>query len=85
MQNLPERTVFSDGSKMWEKEFEKFRVKVYVPTTELMSDIINYGFLAPYQLVFEEVELSLEEAKEYADTKTVKDLRGSCTYLDYFM
>lgn len=41
MQNLPERTVFSDGSKMWEKEFEKFRVKVYVPTTELMSDIIN--------------------------------------------
>ncbi len=23
--------------------------------------------------------------KEYADTKTVKDLRGSCTYLDYFM
>ena len=23
--------------------------------------------------------------KGYADTKTVKDLRGSCTYLDYFM
>ena len=81
MQNLPERTVFSDGSKMWKKEFDKFRVKVYVPTTELMSDIINYGFLAPYQLVFEETECSMEEAKKYADetglAQIASDFAGS--------
>ena len=85
MQNLPERTVFSDGSKMWKKEFDKFRVKVYVPTTELMSDIINYGFLAPYQLVFEETECSMEEAKKYADetglAQIASDFAGSVVFV----
>ena len=85
MQDLPERTVFSDGSKMWEKEFEKFRIKVYVPTTELMSDIINYGFLSPYQLVFEETELSMEEAKRYAEdtglAQIAADFAGSVVFV----
>lgn len=85
MQILPERTVFADGSKIWAKEFEKFRVKVYVPTTERMSDVINYGFLAPYLLVFEEEERGFEEAKVYAEetglAKIASDFAGSVVFI----
>lgn len=63
---MPDTRVFSDGSKIWEKDYNLFKAKVYVPTTKLMTDVINYGFRAPYLLVFEEKPLNQEEAKAYA-------------------
>ena len=65
MENI---TNFNDGSKMWEKSFDLFNAKVYIPTTDLMTESINYGFRAPYLLVFEEKAMNFEEAKAYADT-----------------
>lgn len=67
MDSMPNITVLEDGSKQWEYRFEKFEVKVYLPVSEPITDIINYGFMAPYLLVFEEYKQTPEEAKAFAD------------------
>lgn len=69
MKEKPIVRTFDDGSKIWGHAFEKFRVKVYVPTTKLPEQIINFGFEAPYLLIFEEEEMSEEAAKQYAEEK----------------
>lgn len=69
MERIPDMTVFQDGSRIWEQAFEKFVAKVYLPVNELPADIVNFGFRAPYLLIFEENRLSLEEAKDFADKK----------------
>lgn len=67
MEKIPEITVFGDGSKIWEHAFESFVAKVYLPTTKQPADIVNFGFRAPYLMLFEEQKLNLEEAKDFAD------------------
>ena len=55
------------GGKCWTHAFEKFIVKVYVPSgAHPLSDLINFGFMAPYLLVFEENHLSAHEEIAYA-------------------
>ena len=67
MKNLPEITAVN-GGKCWASEdFDTFRVKVYVPACDLPTDIINYGFEAPYLLVFEENERGPEEAVAWSE------------------
>lgn len=67
MKNKPEIHKFMDGSTIWENEFDKFRAIVYIPTTDLPEDIINFGYEAPYLLYFANPGLSLDEAKKTAD------------------
>ncbi len=67
MNSKPNVTVFTDASKIWEQSFEQVRVKVFVPVSDSLKDIINYGFVAPYLLVFEEELMNFEEAKVYAE------------------
>ena len=67
MKTQPIVRTFDDNSKAWEHTFEFFKTKVYVPTTKLPEKIINYGYDAPYLLVFEEKEMTMETAKQYAD------------------
>lgn len=84
MDGMPDRKVFQDGTKIWEKEFEKFAVKVYLPGTKLPADIVNFGFRAPYLMIFEENRMSPEEAKVFADekgfSKIAADFAGSVTF-----
>lgn len=67
MDRMPEVTVLEDGSKHWEYRFEKFEAKVYLPQSDPITNIVNYGFMAPYLLVFEENKQTLEEAKVFAE------------------
>lgn len=67
MTDKPLVTTYEDGSRMWAHTFDNFKAKVYVPTTKLRADIINYGFEAPYLLIFEEEEMDALTAKSYAD------------------
>lgn len=67
MDRIPEITVFEDGSKIWQQEFEAFVAKVYIPVTKQPADIVNFGFRAPYLMLFEENRMSLTEAKGFAD------------------
>ena len=67
MDNMPLIRNFSDGSKYWENTFQSFSAKVYLPNCDLPVDVINYCFMTPYLLVFEENKLAPEAAKQFAD------------------
>ena len=84
MNSKPEITVFEDGTKIWEAELSTFAVKTYLPKTDLPADIVNFGFRAPYLMIFEEKRLSKEEAKAFADdngfSKVASSFAGSVTF-----
>lgn len=69
MTEKPQVNKFRDGTKMWTHTYDTFKAKVYVPVVDdsLRADIINYGFLAPYLLVFAEEDITEPSAKSYAD------------------
>lgn len=67
MVKMPGVVELNDGSKIWENRFEKFEAKVYLPKSDPITNVINYGFMTPYLLVFEENKYTLEEAKKFAD------------------
>ncbi len=58
----------TDGSKFWSKVFEKFEAKVYLPKSDPITEIVNFGFMTPYLLVFEEEKSTAEEAIEFAES-----------------
>ncbi len=76
MDKMPEIVTLSDGTKMWEAVFEKFEAGVYVPVPEenIFSDIVNFGFKAPYLLVFEEEKQTQEGRKQYAEEKGLAEI-----------
>jgi len=67
MKEFPNILDLGDGSKAWENNFGIFTAKVYLPKCDLPHEIINYGFMAPYLLIFAEQDYNLEEAKQFAD------------------
>ena len=67
MLKRPEVHTYEDGSKIWQNTFDDFTVKVYIPVTDQPADIVNFGYRAPYLMLFEESPRTLEEAKTYAD------------------
>ena len=67
MEKMPEVITLSNGSKYWEHTFEKFFAKVYIPACDPITDIVNFGFRAPYLLVFEETKQTMEAAKDFAE------------------
>lgn len=69
MKSFPEVVTLANGVKCWTHEFDSFRVKVVVPQPAPLADIVNFGFDAPYLLVFEEQELTMAEAAAYAEEK----------------
>lgn len=73
MEKMPEVQKTKDGA-FWKNTYEKFEALVYVPDTKLQGDILNYGFIAPYLLVFAEKPLSQEEAVLFAREKGYEKL-----------
>ena len=53
--------------KYWENTFADFCVQVVKPECAEITEIVNYGFMTPYLLVFEEKKMSGEEAVDYAE------------------
>ena len=76
MNTMPEITKLEDGGCIWSHEFETFTATVYVPAAkkELLSDTLNYGFMAPYLLVFTENKLDFSQAIDFAKEKGFEDL-----------
>ena len=66
MEKMPEVKNLQDGGKYWEHQFEQFLAMVYIPRCDEICDIINFGFRAPYLLVFEETKKTVEEAVTFA-------------------
>ena len=76
MNEIPEITKLGNDSCIWTHTFNNFEATVYVPAPkkELLSDIINYGFAAPYLLVFAEKKLDNEAAISFAREKGFEEL-----------
>lgn len=60
-------TKLSGKSCYWEKTFEDFSIQVYIPEYSVPGDIVNYGFMTPYLLVFAERKLDMEGCIGFAD------------------
>lgn len=63
----PEVKSFPDSTAYWDYTFSTFKTKVYLPVSDKRDGILNYGYTAPYLLVFEEQEMSADEAKSFAE------------------
>ncbi|MCQ2591729.1 MAG: hypothetical protein MJ188_03005 [Treponema sp.] len=66
-----------DNDKIWKQDFNLFIAKVFVPKTDLPGDVINFGYSAPYFLIFTESELSNKECAEYASKLKLKEIAAS--------
>ena len=86
MEKLPEFKEFDQGV-IWSHEFNTFKATVYVPPAkkELKSEILNYGFIAPYFLLFLDPEMSdaekLDFAKEKEFVKVASDFASSVVFI----
>ena len=74
MREKPVVSLMPDGGKYWTHDFEHFSVLVYVPVGDPSAEVINYGFKAPYLLVFGEPERSVGDAVDFAERRGLADL-----------
>jgi len=77
MEKMPEIFHKEDGSAFWRNTFNSFEALVYLPHSDLPGDILNYGFIAPYLLVFTDNRLSYDEAEAFADSHGLKKIASS--------
>lgn len=74
-----------DGGVCWEHTFERFSALCYVPENDKDDGLLNYGFIAPYLLVFAPEKLSFEKAaafaKEKGFEKLAKDFASSVVFI----
>lgn len=73
MDQMPKLAPLPDGGACWSHEYDKFRVKVLVPPEPPLAGPVNFGFRAPCLLVFEERELSMPKALEFAKQRGLYD------------
>lgn len=69
MDTPPQTEILNNNARAWKNNFGTFEATVYVPEPkpELKSDLLNYGFYAPYLLVFAEHKMSFDEAADFAE------------------
>ena len=70
----PRVHTFEDGSKFWKKTYDKFEAKVFIPVSDPITDIVNFGFMTPYLLVFEEERRAPLEAKAFAEESGLAEI-----------
>ncbi len=84
MEKMPEVIRTSEGA-FWKNSYENFDVEVYVPHSPLQGDILNYGFIAPYLLIFNDKKLTREEqiafAREKGFEKLAADFDSSVVFI----
>lgn len=74
MEKMPEVTRKQDGSVFWKNTYNSFEATIYVPHSELPGDILNYGFIAPYLLVFAEKPFDFDQAADFARSHGLEKL-----------
>ena len=79
MQEKPAVHELPDGGKYWTHDDEHFSILVYVPVGDPRADIINFGFKAPYLIVFGEPDRSIGDAIEFAERRGLADIARSAS------
>lgn len=76
MINKPSVMKGEDGI-VWEQIFDTFRAVVYFPNSTLPEKMINFGYSAPFLLVFSEKEYDFDEAVSYAKESGLSEIAAS--------
>lgn len=76
MENVPE-IIHNQYGRFWRHVFNSFEALVFLPDSPLSGDILNYGFNAPYLLVFAEKQFTYEEAALFAREKGLDKIAAS--------
>lgn len=66
MKKFPQLTQIGDGTRCWAHVFDGYAVQVCVPQEQELAAVINFGFKAPYLLVFDEKRRDLAETAALA-------------------
>ncbi|MBO4416461.1 MAG: hypothetical protein J5824_10850 [Lachnospiraceae bacterium] len=74
MQQKPEVTILNDNSTIWSTRFDTFEATVYTPVNDMDDDILNYGYLAPYLLIFAPERFSYDDAVLFAKNNCFEKL-----------
>ncbi len=74
MMNIPAFIDLEDGGKFWVYIFDDYKVKTYVPREETISDIVNYGYITPYLLVFMEEDMDMMDCIRFAKERGFADV-----------
>ena len=67
MKEFPEVRELERGYKYWEHEFKTFKAGVITPLAKDIFNVINFGYKAPYMIVFQEEERTAEERKNFVE------------------
>ena len=76
MNQMPKISPLPNGGVSCSHAFASFRVKVLVPPPQPLAGVVNFGFKAPYLLVFEERELSMAQALDFAVARGLYKFAG---------
>ena len=74
MKQRPAVISLPGGSRGWTHTFRTFRALVVVPEADPAAEVINWGFRAPYLLVFDEKQRDLTEAEAFAEERGLTDI-----------
>ena len=77
MKEMPAVEKLADGGVFWKHEYKNFKVKTYVPKSAPITEIVNFGFKAPYLIVFEENELTDNEAVSFAKETKLEEIAAN--------
>ena len=77
MASRPEVSELPGGGKFWSNTFSSFSALVYVPLGQPDSAVINYGYKAPYLLVFDDQDRDVGLALDYAERSGLADIARS--------
>ncbi|MBO7449664.1 MAG: hypothetical protein J6U54_04775 [Clostridiales bacterium] len=85
MKEMPLIKELGEGRKFWENDFGPFKAKVLVETPNKLEGVVNFGYKAPYLLVFSEKDLTQEEAVNFSDSmgfsKIARDYSSSVVFI----
>ena len=74
MASRPEVSELPGGGKFWCNTFDSFSALVYIPLGQPDSAVINYGYKAPYLIVFDDKNRDAGCALDYAERSGLADI-----------
>ncbi len=84
MKEMPNVVRTASGA-CWEHVFERFSAVCYVPENDKDDKLLNYGFIAPYLLVFTETKFGFDQAERFAKERgffeLAQDFATSIVYI----
>ena len=86
MEKKPEIKILNNSNKYWEAKYDDFYVQVVKPNCNDITEIVNYGFMTPYFLIFEENKMSDQEAVDFAEKSglaSIAELYGGTVVFVY--